>query len=94
MTVLAETAAPPLVDPDAWLAPVDIATAHRKSKSRIGDALRDGRLHGHQGVFKGRWRVRAAVVDAWISGASPEAQLEACGPHCPDRQARRKASKR
>lgn len=98
MTVTAETAeqqaAPTPSSPTSWVTPLDIATAHGKSVDRIRTALQEGRLHGHQGGFRGSWLVRADVVDAWLANATPEAQLEACSPHCPDRQARRKGSRR
>lgn len=73
--------APPLVTP--WLTPAEIARMSRRCNDTVWDALRVGALHGHRRHPRGRWRVHADAVSAWIEADDPDVAAIASARACP-----------
>lgn len=64
-------------DHDApWLGVAEVARRAARHSDSVRRDLENGRLHGHQRCFRGRWTVHVDAVDAWIRN---EPSAPACG---------------
>ena len=57
-----------------YLTPSEAAAVARRHPVTIRKALEAGNLHGSQQAARGRWIIRRACLDAWITGEKCEHQ--------------------
>lgn len=60
-----------------WMTSQQAADYSGRHQATVHRALESGELHGHQSGRGGRWQIKRAAVDAWITG-TVEGRM-ACG---------------
>jgi excisionase family DNA binding protein len=57
--------------PTDWMTVPEVVDYARSSRTEVHEALRTGRLRGHQVKAQGKYRIHRDDVDAWLRGVAP-----------------------